>query len=187
MVSVIITKALTKRGSLRLVTMQSLGLGEWENWNDLTKITQPVNNRTRNQEQNQMCSRHLGLLSFCYNNLLICFLISSARGCMRRSHADHKSCKIVSTQYSWELAQLVLWTDRGKDSCHLLQGPWRALWEPLAGPHKVVVGNKWDNTHKVPGTWEAHGSINGSYYWYSPDGSRSRENECVCRGEQSLY
>lgn len=54
-----------------------------------------------------------------------------------------------------------------------------ALREPLSEPQKVVVGNKRDNRCKIPDTWEAHGSINGSSYWYSPDGSKSRESEWV--------
>lgn len=33
----------------------------------------------------------------------------------------------------------------------------------------------------MPGTWEAHDSLNGSYYWYCPIDGRSRERELVER------
>lgn len=37
----------------------------------------------------------------------------------------------------------------------------------------------------MPGTGEARGLINVSYYWYSPDGSKSRQSEWV--GRTPLY
>lgn len=137
-----------------------------ESWNDLTKIALLVN-RTRNWEQNQMCSWLLGLfpsVPTIYSSFLVLYLfLYDLQEDMRDHCIGNTSRKNVSIQHFWELTQLVLWAGRQRVAPGVFQEPCIAHRKPLSQPHKMVVGNKWDNGCKVPGTWEAQGSISGSY------------------------
>lgn len=101
-----------------------------ESWNDLTKIALLVN-RTRNWEQNQMCSWLLGLfpsVPTIYSSFLVLYLfLYDLQEDMRDHCIGNTSRKNVSIQHFWELTQLVLWAGRQKGCSWCVS---RAVYSP---------------------------------------------------------